>query len=410
MTDKEKKDIKQLFNQVRTISKTYDLIAKNTGENFNIFQILGMETAEVKTHSKFLAELLNPNGSHLQGDTFLKLFVKYLNDLIVDNEKPIKLDYNSSTNVFIEKHIGKKTDTEGGRIDITIEEGKKHLICIENKIYAGEQDKQMLRYSNFGNTFETKHLFFLTLWGNETNTNGDAKVYPISYKTHIVEWLELCKKEAVNLPILRESIGQYINLIKKLTHQTSNKNMANDLQKIILENYDESSLIYENFTQSVFNLYNNVIRNLVEKVQLYLQNSEWEISRVGEIKSINDRGLLFIKPKNSVIQHGFGIEEFNPLCKYHHFNHRIFYGITNWNQDTKFLEIAKNINKSNVRGGWINYDFPKSERFDFSLSTNLLIKSLLKESQQLEFVEDIFESFKEYFEKNQKEYLEYLKM
>lgn len=412
--------LKQLLGQVNTIDKAYKIVKQNTGEDFNLFQILGMETAEVKTHSRFLAELLNPNGSHMQGNTFLKLFIEYFNTLEIakgisflpDNHK---IDLKSEkSKVQVEKFIGWKNDDEGGRIDICItedESNKQNIICIENKIYAGEQDKQMQRYGNYAKNFTNSHLFYLTLWGNETKTNGSETVYPISYKTHIIEWLELCKKEAVNLPILRETIGQYTNLIKKLTHQTTNKKMAQEIQKIILKNYIESSLIYENFTQSVFNLYNNIIDKLAKNIKQYLDTDypNWELYHIGRIDKIDQRGNLFIRPKNSNIDDGFGIEEFNPLCKYHHFGHRIFYGIINRKEITTFLEQAKDIDKTKRKGGWINYDFPKSDFFDFEKSTEAHIPKLIEEQQQDKFVEVIFTDFKNYFKKNQKEYLDYLK-
>lgn len=137
----------QLLNQISTISKSYELVAKSTGENFNLFQILGLETAEVKTHSRFIAELLNPKGSHLQGDLFLRLFINYLNHLTqkiesdeIENlllSNSINLNFNS-TNVIVEKHIGKVIDEESGRIDICLLDSQNNIICIENKIYARE--------------------------------------------------------------------------------------------------------------------------------------------------------------------------------------------------------------------------------------------------------------------------------
>src|SRR5690606_19107853 len=168
-----KESLKQLLGQVNTIDKAYKIVKQNTGEDFNLFQILGLETAEVKTHSKFLAELLNPNGSHLQGDIFLKLFIDYLNNIRFDKdeEDPTSLENNQielnseNAKVYVEKHIGRKNDDEGGRVDIAIEDNGKNLICIENKIYAGEQEKQMQRYANYAKKFKRSHLFFLTLWG-----------------------------------------------------------------------------------------------------------------------------------------------------------------------------------------------------------------------------------------------------
>ena len=53
------------------------------------------------------------------------------------------------TSVEVEKYIGRQSDSEGGRIDIYLTDGK-HSIIIENKIYAGDQHHQMLRYWNYG--------------------------------------------------------------------------------------------------------------------------------------------------------------------------------------------------------------------------------------------------------------------
>jgi len=54
-----------------------DKLAAATGENFNVFKILGVEAYEVGTHSAFLSELLSPQGTHGQGSTFLKLFLHH---------------------------------------------------------------------------------------------------------------------------------------------------------------------------------------------------------------------------------------------------------------------------------------------------------------------------------------------
>jgi len=55
-----------LLNQVSSIVTQYDKIARITGENFNVFNVLKLSTSEVRTHSALLAELLNPEGSHGQ--------------------------------------------------------------------------------------------------------------------------------------------------------------------------------------------------------------------------------------------------------------------------------------------------------------------------------------------------------
>ena len=96
-----------------------------------------------------------------------------------------------------------------------IKDDNGKIIMIENKIYASEQPNQLLRYYN---AFPNGKLFYLTLFGEESKQNFPKEKYNIiSYENDIIIWLEECKKESVNIPILRESITQYINLIKKLS-------------------------------------------------------------------------------------------------------------------------------------------------------------------------------------------------
>src|SRR5205807_4940553 len=47
-----------------------------TAPHFNIFRALHIERRETKLHSRFLAELLDPRGSHSQGFSFLTSFLE----------------------------------------------------------------------------------------------------------------------------------------------------------------------------------------------------------------------------------------------------------------------------------------------------------------------------------------------
>ena len=401
-----KESVKQLLNQVHTINESYKIVRKNTGEDFNLFQILGMETAEVKTHSKFLAELLNPKGSHLQGDIFLKLFIDYLNKINGEEENTFLLGENKiklnseKSKIEVEKHIGKITDNEGGRIDITIEDSENRLICIENKIYAAEQDKQLLRYKNFGDKFTECHLLFLTLNGNKCSTlnEEDGIVYAISYKKHIIEWLELCKKEAVNLPILRESIGQYINLIKKLTHQTTNKKMEKDLQKIILNNVEESRHIFQNFENAIVSKFNYLLEKLEKKIEMYLENTNWEIGNVNKIFSSKDRGMIWVKPKFFNNDWVIAIEDINPLFANHNFDHRIFIGVRSENENRDFYNLLNEDIKNENNGGWNDYIFIENFRnLEVKGDNDILLKLLSNEDFTMDFINHLYKDFTSYF-------------
>lgn len=224
----EIENIQQLMTRINEISNKYEEISKVSGDNFNVFRVIELTSDEVRLHSKFLAELLNPKGSHGQGSKFLDLFIQQFDIKNVDSE---------TSKVSVEKYIGNKTDTEGGRIDILIEDSNQNAIIIENKIYASDQENQLVRYSNYKTN--SKIIFYLNLDGSDPSEyschglkiDEDFKV--ISYKDDILTWLENCKKESVSLPLLREGIAHYMNLIKHLTGQSTNTTMGKEIRNLL---------------------------------------------------------------------------------------------------------------------------------------------------------------------------------
>lgn len=411
------KNIISLFKHLSNINRAYEIVKKSTNEDFNIFSILRMETDEVNTHSRFIAELLNPKGSHFQEEKFLELFIKYFNYLkkTEDNSNflgtPIELNPRKSI-IEVEKYIAPKTEKEGGRLDIAISEGRENFICIENKIYAGEQENQMERYYNYAKkAAKQHHIFFLTLFGDKPSSvySEDCIIYNISYKKHIVEWLELCKKEVADNAIIRETINQYINLIKKLTYQTINKEMEKDIQDLILKNYSESSLIYKSFEKAIYSPINTIIENLSHKISSYLQNqnSKWHVFHTGTLNSLSDRGRIFIKPKFFNDNGSIAIEEFNPLTTAQHFGHRVFYGLFNKNAN---LQLPFSLSyPENKKGEWLNYEFcPVFQGVELKTDEDDFMELLTNEIKMHELVEHIYKNFIQYFEKYAESYLTFL--
>jgi hypothetical protein len=64
--------IDHILSDIQIIAESYERVSEAKGEKFNIFSILQMESNEVATHSRFISELLNPEGRHGQKDSFLK--------------------------------------------------------------------------------------------------------------------------------------------------------------------------------------------------------------------------------------------------------------------------------------------------------------------------------------------------
>lgn len=224
--------LKSWLGQVSQIQHHYQKLAAVTGENFNIFKILKVESLEVRMHTNLLAELLNPEGSHGQNDLYLLLFVEHVGITNFDTKTAL---------LEVEKHIGKIDGdyTQGGFIDICITDNKHHQIYIENKIYAKDQKNQLLRYFNSN---KDANLFYLTLGGSNPteestgNILSDDSYTCISYKNDILEWLHRCRKESVNIPIIRETITQYISLINILTNQSKNNSMNKEIRQFVIKN------------------------------------------------------------------------------------------------------------------------------------------------------------------------------
>lgn len=236
-------NLKRILYRVNQILEHQTEIAILKGETFNLFSILKMESKENDTHSAFLGELLNPKGSHYFGSTFLKLFLKQVGDETLEADTAtVFLEYSLGTNDQVNK--------TGGRVDIYIKDATKNTICIENKIYASDQPNQLKRYANHNKTKNS--VYYLTLNGADATEESkddleiDVDYNCISYHTTIIDWLEACLKEAADQPIIRESIKQYIILLKKLANQLSDTKMEKEIKDLIINNYQAARTISSN--------------------------------------------------------------------------------------------------------------------------------------------------------------------
>lgn len=253
-------NMRPLLARISAIVFKYEKFAEITGERFNIFTILGLESSEVRTHSSFLAEMLNPKGAHGMGKLPLQKFLEIVG---IENFP------TESANVASEVHIGtiNETKTAGGRIDILIKSAdERAMIAIENKINAGDQENQLLRYYNYLEYKKANRgLIYLTLAGSvaDEKSTGSAlnvKYIPKSYAIDILEWLAVVHKESANKPIVRESLMQYMNLVKKLTNKTENEEMAEEIAVELTKDNEKLNTFF-----SIYDSCDAVYKKVAEK-------------------------------------------------------------------------------------------------------------------------------------------------
>lgn len=193
-----------------------------SGEDYSVLET-AIKGNEEMMHSSVIASLLDTRGSHGQKCRFLELFLGCL-------PERFKSFVASGARTACERNIGQKTEDSGGRVDICIENSRQ-MIVIENKIFAGDQEHQILRYVEFlrgmlRNRGGVKFpVLYLTPDGHspsDDSTQADGMqcrcgedYVCISYKDVIVPWLDKCINEMQEKPHLKEHLTTYRDIIKK---------------------------------------------------------------------------------------------------------------------------------------------------------------------------------------------------
>jgi hypothetical protein len=188
----DKKDFAKILNWWRSVCSLNDSYETKNASEYNIFYILkNITNKEVITHTPFLKDLLNINGTHKQGNLFFNEFLKQLN--LTERENAFTpTDYNL-LEIIEPFYIGNidRDKLTGGSIDLLIKYSdgiKNFAIAIENKIWAVDQEKQLERYNNYlKNRYKNYLLVYLTPKGSKPtieNALEPESKYSITQKTY----------------------------------------------------------------------------------------------------------------------------------------------------------------------------------------------------------------------------------
>ena len=150
----------------RDLAELGHLLEERRSE-FDALTFLGLWASE-EVHSKILAWLLDPWGSHGAGDRFLRGFLResaaaataagvYIGDL--DDESAFEW---SATRVRQEWH--NVVEGHEGRLDILLINEAEGFVCaIENKVFSGEHSERLTRYrralAGAYPDFHSRHVF-----------------------------------------------------------------------------------------------------------------------------------------------------------------------------------------------------------------------------------------------------------
>lgn len=201
----------------------FDEKSEHDSENsYNIFEVMGVEYNEVIV-CRFIGDLLDPKGRHGLGSEPLRLFI---DTVLGDGSSNENLE---NAMVVLEEH----TDNDR-RIDIVIHLQEK-VYPIEVKIWAGDQDKQLVDYHRyfFGKN-GTGKIYYLTPNGHKPSDESqrklsDDKIHPISFYKDIKNWLNKIQETASGH--IKFVIANFTEVINKMNERhTELQSILNLLQ------------------------------------------------------------------------------------------------------------------------------------------------------------------------------------
>lgn len=274
MTDGNRLAYEALLRKVDVLYGRYEAGRR---EPFNLFSVLRKPSDEEHLHSKFLAALLNWKSPEDGVRENLYDFVEQVVAPAVEAEReapetseqqadhrepegsrdkapplraPAESPDRSEAEVgesdahrafrraeFSFSLDGARVEREKHHIDLLIKNAAGQAIVIENKIWAADQWQQLQGY--FQRVVEwglEPTLVYLTPYGHEPSdhSRGGHEVVLLSYKWHLIPWLRRCQERACDEPALRESVAQYIALIRTLCGDSGREFMT-EVKKILRE-------------------------------------------------------------------------------------------------------------------------------------------------------------------------------
>lgn len=210
---------------INKAARLYERYRAKGPRPFNVFSVLRNASDEVNLHSRFLHALLETVDPLSGEKENLKGFVR---DVIEESD----FDMASA-----------RIQRESNNIDLLIS-NRDSAIVIENKIWAGDQEKQLLRYRDVlieqGYHRASIRLVYLTPYGIQPSEQsvGDIPIDDIqllSYGVDLLPWLRNCQRRAYDEPGLRESIAQYLRLILAMTNNDYEAEHMDELKNLLIQ-------------------------------------------------------------------------------------------------------------------------------------------------------------------------------
>jgi hypothetical protein len=276
---------------------------ENVLSEFNIFETLNLKHAEIR-HSNLLAWLLNPHENHGLASYFTRQFLKFIvsaNRSYFSSSKLSLIDFELFTYSNIEIR------REWNNIDIVmiiVEEEKKLVVAIENKIKTTEHSDQLQRYRKI---IEREFGDFIHLYIYLTPENlipSDEEWIPFNYDivANLLDDLLEHRKGSLS-PDIFSFIFQYKTILRRyIVGNSEVERIAIEIYKkhkealdLIFQHKPDIYLELSEYTQGRLRDYDDVIIDTAGKTVIRFTTEKVDsiVERIGEGWTKSKRILLF---------------------------------------------------------------------------------------------------------------------
>lgn len=221
VVDVDRPDLERFFSGAKRQIELVEQQDRKLASAFNVFDLIRPDENRL---SDVLVLLLDPRGTHGQGDLFLRLLMQKLDvGLSLANTKRALVRREAATN---------RIENSQRRLDVLVDAGD--FVAIENKVNAAEQKDQVKDYLKhlmcYTNVRMTRSvLIYLTPDGRWPESIVRAEVDQAvvenrlrcwSYGRHLRAWLEECQSqcEAARFKLF---LSDFIGYIERVLQRES---------------------------------------------------------------------------------------------------------------------------------------------------------------------------------------------
>ncbi len=299
-----------VYRRIYTLRAAKKLVEDQLAPDFRIFDYMQNNENGL---SRCLADLLDPCGRHGQQSLFLRTLLEQtgVGDWIEASDCPlIKTE---------------KTTSKGRRIDIFME-FDNGVIGIENKPWAGDQDRQLSDYADWLESFPGKKhwtLIFLSNRGPDESSIAGGRVDSLTEEKHFFQmsYRDLAdrlqdsagKTRALTVRVFVEELAKYV---RTRVNQEIDMTEELEVKKSVLassENLEAAFLVANSFES----IKRDLVKKLEKDLRAALSEKSYQLRYNKEFfngRAWNGIGILFDRDQDVCLSFEFDANGYRAFC------------------------------------------------------------------------------------------------